>query len=159
MKRLFTVVVVGLGILAFAAVSAEEEKPWLDMENCDMCKVFYEHEGLMDNVSGEHHLVANGLLSLTTVTKEYQEAYGKAKDEMMQAIGRMQAGEQLEFCGMCASHGVLQQKGVKIEYVNSDVADISLMTSSDPEIIAMIHEHGKRTNEAMAKMKAGQEQK
>lgn len=63
------------------------------------------------------------------------------------------AGEDLPMCGMCQSFGVLHATGkVKWESWETPAGHITLMTSTDPEVIEMIHEHAQRTIEEYAKM-------
>jgi len=55
---------------------------------------------------------------------------------------------------MCENYGKLSGLGAKVEVINAKEGDVVLMTSDNPEVVKLIHEHGQRTREEMAKMES-----
>ncbi len=155
MKRQCLYLILSLAV-AFAgplcALGAEGE--WFDLENCSMCKHMSAEEGLMDHMHWETHLIANGMLSVTTVDPEYQPAFQKAMAKMEETAKKLMSGEQMYLCGFCNSYGALQMAGAKFEDVQTDAGIIGLVTSADPQVVEMIHKHGQRTIDEFAKMTA-----
>lgn len=150
--------------LALLVVTSADEKPWFDMENCAFCKNLKAEEGLMDNITKwEHHNVKNGTVSITVVNKEYLPAYKRAMDGMEKTSQRMEAGEQLPMCGMCEAYGAAMMKGAQWDEIQSGNTFVSIMYSSEPEVISEIHALTDRTNQEMEKMmemeKAGEMKK
>jgi hypothetical protein len=58
----------------------------------------------------------------------------------------------VKMCGHCQAYGKLAMAGAHLEAVYGDAAEVSLMTSDDPEVVAMIHEFAQRNIDEMAKM-------
>jgi ABC-type sugar transport system ATPase subunit len=69
---------------------------------------------------------------------------------------KMQAGElnmaEVTMCGHCQAYGKLMMMGAKSEYVQSDLADIVLLTSDNPETVKEIKAFAQRNRDEMAKM-------
>jgi hypothetical protein len=59
---------------------------------------------------------------------------------------------KVKMCGRCAAFGQLLMAGVKVETVKGEAAEVTLMTSGDPQVVAKIHEFTKRTNQEMAEL-------
>jgi hypothetical protein len=125
---------------------------WFDMEKCAMCKVLTTHEGLMENMTWEHHNLKNGIVTISTVKDSHMEAFRKANAEMNAVGEKIMKGEQLPMCGMCNALGGLMMKGIDMEYVETTHGDIWLMTSDKPEIVKEIHSWADRTKKEMALM-------
>ena len=64
---------------------------------------------------------------------------------MEETAKKMHAGEQLHLCGFCQSYGGLMMAGAKFENFKGSFARVTLMTSSDPDVVAKIHAHAERT--------------
>lgn len=151
---LLAVLVLAVGLMAYAG----EEAPWFDMENCAFCSNLMKDPQLMDHMTSEHHDIANGILTVTTVDPEFKEPYKEAMVAMEKLAGDMEAGKvkmaELKLCGSCQQYGALEMAGAKMEYIFAGPCDIFLMTSDDPEVVKKIQEYGHRNQEEMAKMEA-----
>jgi len=159
------VLTVGLAVAAFAQEAAKEagETPWFDMENCAFCKNLLKDPKLLENMIWEHHDISNGLLSITTVKPEFKKSYDEAMQAMMDLGQKLEKGEveikDLKLCGSCQHWGMLEQMGAKFEHIQGKTADITLITSDKPEVIAKIKEYGQRNREELAKMEEAKEGK
>ncbi len=142
-------------LLACLGLVAQDEKPWFDMKNCEFCSNLCKDPHLLENMTWNHYDISNGLMSITTVKPEYRESYLEAQ-KAMQALGEeMMAGKkEVKMCGMCENYGKLSGLGAKVEVINAKEGDVVLMTSDNPEVVKLIHEHGQRTREEMAKMES-----
>ena len=67
-------------VVAVAAFVVAEDKPWFDLENCSMCKGMMAQEGLMENMTWDHYLTKNGMMSVTTIADGYREKYDASHD-------------------------------------------------------------------------------
>ncbi len=151
----------GLTIMVLAAVAVAlpmpaDEEPWFDLTNCAMCKNLAAEEGLMDSMKWEVHKIDNGMLSVAVIPAEHQAAFARAGEKMEAVVGKMQQGEQLPLCGFCKSYGNLAMHGAKSEEIHTKAGHISLTTSSDAKVVAMIHAHADRTNAEYEKWLAEQ---
>jgi hypothetical protein len=153
MKAFRILAVIIPAVLFMFSASVAEEKPWFDMENCSFCKTLTEDPGLLDNMTWEHHDIANGALSLTMVNDEFKESYLKAQKKM-EKLGMEMAGGKAEvhMCGHCEAYGGFMMLGAKFEVVESGAGWIILMTSDKPEVIKKIHEFAQRNRDELAKM-------
>jgi hypothetical protein len=162
MKTLFI-----LALLAMAVPAAAGDHPghamktksgWFDMENCAFCKKLVQDPVLLDHVKWENHAVASGMLSITVVETAYAASWAKANAAMETVAKDMQSGKvdptKVKMCGHCAAYGQLMMAGAKTESVDGEGADVMLVTSNDPQVVAQIHEFVKRTNQEMAEMAA-----
>ncbi|MFH1373610.1 MAG: hypothetical protein ABII79_07440 [bacterium] len=151
---LLAVLVLAVGLIAYAG----EEAQWFDMENCAFCSNMCKNPELIDHMIWEHHNIANGMLSITTVEPEFKAPYTEAMDAMKKLGEAMEVGKvdmaELKLCGACQHYGTLEAAGAKSEYIFGEAADIFLMTSDDPELVKKIQEYGQRNNDEMAKMEA-----
>ena len=142
MKRGFCAV---LAVVVLSAISIADQsgqkKAWIDLQGCDMCKHMGDNMEMMQHVTWENHKIANGMLSASVVPKKYREQMN-AVHEKMKAVGEKAAkGGKLTTCGHCESFGKLVMAGAKTEEIKTDFGYISLVTSSDPEVVKKIHEH------------------
>jgi len=147
----------GLLVVLAVAATAGDEKPWFDMENCAFCKHIVAEKGLMEHMCFEYHDLTNGILSITTVDPEYQEAYERAQKNMEAVGAEMMKDPQAQppyMCGHCEAYGGLIMAGVMPQHVKAAVGDILVWTSDDPEMVAKLHAFADRSMEEMAKMKA-----
>jgi len=145
----------GLLLLAVAVV-AEEEGPWFDMVNCDFCKNLTEDPNLMPNMTWEHHMITNGMLTVTTVKPEAMESYKKVMAAMQATADKAQKGEEVKMCNFCKGHGELMMAGVTMDYVLTQHGDVMIMTSDKPELVEKIKKFGQRTMDEMKKMEAAE---
>lgn len=155
MKNVLTACLVAVLMLAASGMAQEtEEKPWFDMEKCGFCKHLMEDPEMLNHCTWEHHNIGNGIVTVSTVEKEYLPAYRTAMVKMQEVGKKMEQGEMVPMCGMCTAMGGLMQKGVKWEYVETQHGDIMIMTSDDPELVAELHAFSDKTNLELDKMMA-----
>ena len=156
--RWLAATIVALVMVSAVAAQAGDDGPWFDMANCAMCKNLLTEKGLLENMTWENHLIANGALSFTSVTPEYKDAYQQMGKAMEAAGAKLMAGEQLPLCNFCQSYGALMMAGAKAEMVETAGGDIGLITSTDPELVKKIHAHTQRTIDEYNKMFGGEAQ-
>jgi len=144
--------------LVASAVHATEpgEALWFDMENCAFCKNLSKDPQLMKNMSWEHHDISNGVATITVVKPEFKKSYLEAQAAMMDVGKKMQSGElkmaDVKMCGHCQNYGKLMMMGAKMEHVQGTFADVTLMTSDNPEMVKEIKAFAQRNRDEMAKM-------
>ena len=159
MKKIKNSLLFGLTALLAMSVPmafAGEATPWFDLEKCSMCKHMTAEEGLMEHMEWENLLTKDGMLSVTVVTPEYEEAFHRSMKNM-EAVGmKLMAGEKMYMCGFCESYGSLHMAGVNFENFETDAGYINLATSHDPAVIKKIHAHGQKTIDEYAKMVAAE---
>jgi hypothetical protein len=141
-------------VVAIAAFVVAQDKPWFDMEKCAMCSTMSSKPGLLENLTWEHHMISNGVMSVTVCPDEYKEALDQSMAEMQAVQEKIKAGEKVYLDGYCSTYGELMSAGAKTENVETSVGSVSLMTSSDPKVIKKIQEFGQRTIDELAKMEA-----
>ena len=141
-------------VVAVAAFVIADDKPWLDLENCDICKGMMAQEGLMDNMTWDHYLTKNGMMSVTTIADGYREKFDASMATMNKTVEKMKAGEKTNLCGFCTKHGELAKAGVNMEHFSTKAGEVSLMTSSDEKMVKEIHAFGQKTLDEYAKMMA-----
>lgn len=134
-----------LCVLVAPQFVAEDEQPWFDIHNCAICKNLSKEKGLMEHVQWEAHVIANGMLTVATVPPEYEEAFKRSHDGMLATVQKLQTGEPMHLCGFCMSYGKLAMAGARMEDIPTKAGHIGLVTSDDPDVVAMIHEHAERT--------------
>jgi hypothetical protein len=148
--RWFMVLSAMLALAAFGAV-AGDQAPWFDMENCEMCSPLLEDPELLANVTWEHHNIANGIITVTTVMDDYRASWDKVVAKMNAVGKKLEAGQPVKLCGMCMAMGELYKKGARWEQVETRYGNVALITSDKPELVAEIQAWAKRTNDEMAK--------
>ncbi len=147
----------GAALLVAAAQATEPgEAMWFDLENCAFCKHLSKDPQLMNNMKWEHHDISNGAVTITVVKPEFKKAYLEAQTAMMDVGKKMQTGElkmaDVKMCGHCQTYGKLMQMGAKMEHVQSELAEIVIMTSDNPEVVKEIKGFAQRNRDEMAKM-------
>jgi hypothetical protein len=152
MRNHYRLVLIVIGIMALASTSLFAGDGWWDMENCEMCKPFTAHEGLMENMVWEIHNISNGIIMITTVEEKYEEPYKKAGVVMQKVINKLIAGEQVGLCNSCQSMNQMFIKGAKMENITTKTSDISIMTAETPELVSEIHTWADKSNVELAKM-------
>jgi len=174
MKKLL---LIGMGVLlcvAFTSFAGDDEgheshdmamadSPWFDMPNCDFCKNLIKDENLLKNMTWEHHEIENGFVTIATVKPESKAAYMETMGAMMQLGNDMETGkvkpEDVKMCNYCKNYGMLMEAGAKFDYVTGDAANVTIVTSDNPEIIKKIKDFGNRTNMEMAKWEEAEKAK
>ncbi len=161
MKKLFPFLLAALLVVAIAVVNAEDaatpaEETWFDMPNCGFCKNLLT-DGLVDHLDWKNHVIATGMMSVTTVESGWEDKYATCMANMEEAGKKMMAGEQVPMCGFCNSYGSLHATGkVTFEEFDTKTGDVMLATATDPETIAMIQKHAQRTIDEFAKVAAAE---
>ncbi len=137
--------------LTVAAVAGLAVAGDADYANCAVCKPMMASPELMQNLQWETSEIATGMVSITTVKPDYEEAYRKVHVEMMANLKKLESGEKMELCPLCQSLNKLAQAGAKIENIDGAGAHVMAVTSEDPAVIAKIHGHVKWAQEAFSK--------
>lgn len=145
-------------MMAATFAFAQDEKtetaaaPWFDMENCEICKPMAKHMDLMQNMKWETHLIDNGFVSIAVIPEKAKATMADAKKDMKKQIARAEAGEDIQCCGYCTGLGELLAAGAKKQELETVGGDLFILTSADPEVVAKIHAHAKKTMAEHAKM-------
>jgi hypothetical protein len=156
------VLMLTVAVLTLPALAGEHpmatESGWFDLQNCEFCKNLTTDPGLLQHMTWETHKIENGMMYITTIDPHYRESYNKA-NQAMETLGTdMMSGKvnpmQVKMCGSCADFGMLMMAGAKMEMIQGEAADISLITSTNPDVVAKLHAHADRDNEEMAAMMA-----
>lgn len=140
-------------LFTFAVVFAGDA-PWFDMKKCIFCQKLSDHDGLLDHMKWEHHIISDGCMSVTVVDDDYTDEYKTAMDEMMKVGTELSQGKIADpyMCGHCQAYGALIMKGVKMESVETSVGDIMMITSDDPALQKEIKAYAEHTMKAMQEM-------
>lgn len=152
MRKMLKLALVPVLLLLGAAAVYGGGQSWFDMEHCEMCKPLAEEPGLLEHVVWEQHNISNGIVSVTTVEKDYLDAYRNAHAKMGHVVERLQKGEKVGMCGMCTALGAAMMKGAKQEVVETTYGDVMILTSDKPDVVAELQEWAKRNREEMKKM-------
>jgi len=144
-------------MLALPLSAVAGDMAWFDLENCGMCKNMSAEEGLMEAMTWENHLTADGMMSVTVVAHGHEEAFKRSMENMEKTGQKMMAGEKMELCGFCSSYGNLAMAGATIENFETAAGHVGLVTSRDPAVIKQIHAHGQKTIEEYSKMFGGED--
>ncbi len=149
-----TLVVIALPVVAGDQPSLKTDSGWFDMENCEFCKNLVEDPGLLPHMTWEGHKIANGAVTIATVDPAYRASYEKAGKAMETLGNKMMNGEinpmSVKMCGHCMMFGQLMMAGVEMEEVHGEAADVSLLTSDNPDVVKMIHQMVDRNTTEMA---------
>jgi hypothetical protein len=138
-----------LGLLLALGVTLAGEA---DFHNCAVCKPLMAEPNLMQHMKWDTHTIATGMVSITTVHPDYEEAYARAHTAMMAAVAKLEGGAPMDLCPFCQGMTRLMEAGAKIENVEGAGAHVMVVTSQDPAVIQQIHDHVKAVQEAHAKM-------
>ena len=157
MKCLLTFVLVEVD--SATSVFAQDEKTetkhtvaWFDIDNCEVCKSMSQNNEMMEHVKWEVHLIPNGSLSVMVVPEKVKEPMAEAKKQMKAVIARLEKGEQLQCCGYCQGMGKLIQSGAKLKELSTLAGDITLVTSTNADVVEQIHAHANKTIAETKKM-------
>jgi len=153
MKAKFLIVpAVLLSLVSIATAGEQAEKPWFDMKNCAMCSHLMENPELLPHMTWEHHKLDNGIISVTTVDREYVDAYRAVSAKMQATADKLKAGEALPLCGMCTAYGALFAEGAHLNRIETERGAVYLVTSDKPEVVKDIHDWADQTNDEMKQM-------
>jgi hypothetical protein len=141
-----------LVLFAASLTAVAGDDKWFDMENCEFCKQLMDPPEMLMHTSWEHHNIANGIVSVATVDKEYLDSWRAAEARMEEVGKRMEKGEQVPMCNSCMALGKIMMMGAKYESFPTAHGNVSLITSDDPKMVEEIQAWGKRTTDEMAKM-------
>jgi len=143
-----------VALAASFSVAGEGDDAWFDVHGCAMCKNFSAEPGLLEHIEWENHEISNGVMTVSVIDEEYEDAYERAVHNIGAVGQKLAAGEQLPLCGFCTSYGELMMAGVKVEEVETKLGSVTLMTSTDPQVVKMIQEHAKHTTDEYEKVQA-----
>ncbi|MBD3160757.1 MAG: hypothetical protein GF346_01320 [Candidatus Eisenbacteria bacterium] len=149
MKKLFVLSMCAAAALAVLPARAADDVPWFDMEKCGMCSALLEPEGMLQHMTWDHYPFATGMITVTTIEPDYADAYATACKKMEDTGAKLAQGEQMYLCGHCTSYGMLMMSGAKLESFETEAGEVTTMSSTDPDVIAKIHAHLEKTQEAM----------
>jgi hypothetical protein len=157
-----TILAAGLILLGAAVFVAADQAtppgdvPWFDLENCAFCKFLTKDPQLMHNMKWDTRDLTNGAAVITVVKPEFRKSYMEANKGMEALAKKMETGEvnpmEVPMCGSCQHYGKLMEMGAKFESVQSDLADLVLITSDKPEVVTEIKTYAQRNRDEMAKM-------
>lgn len=150
-KIIFVSLLVSVAALVYSFAGEAKEAAWFDMENCDMCVTISSSPHLMENMTWEHFNISNGMMSVSSVNSEFMDAYRTAEKQMDETREKMKAGEEVKMCSACSAYGELMANGAKHEEFETSHGTVSLLTSNDPELVAMILDWSNKTNAEMKK--------
>jgi hypothetical protein len=141
------------------AMAHKTPSGWFDMENCAFCKNLVQDPGLLPHTTWENFAIENGMMNIFTVAPEYAASMATCTAAMEELGAKLHSGEvnpaDVKMCGHCMAYGGLMAAGVKMETVKGKAAEVTLMTSGDPAVVAKIHTMVERDNEEMALMMSG----
>ena len=143
-------------VLLGAGAALAGEQAWIDLENCAMCKNLTTDMDLFQHMTWDTYLLANGMMEVTTYPAGYDERFKKLMATFEQCGQKMASGEQMPMCGMCSSYGQLMMSGAQMDQQQTRAGWVTVMTSQDPKVVAMIRTHGQRTIDEMAKWEAAE---
>lgn len=148
-----------IAIVAFTAASHgdQNEKPWLDLQNCSVCKCMGENMDMMQHVTWENHKISNGVLSASVIPDKYRDRMDQLHVKMKAVTDRLEKGEEMPLCGFCTTFEELRKAGAKTEEIKTDFGMIALTTSDDPEIVKRLHAHTDKTVAEFKKFLEGQQ--
>ena len=154
MKRFGVLIAVILVMSIIASIGMAEDKPWFDMKNCAFCSNM--SQDLMDHLTYEQHRLSNGVMIITTFPPEYKEEFDKAMAAMQQLGMDLHSGKidptTIKICGHCEYYGKMMDAGAKFEHVSTNVGEIDIITSDNPDIQKMIMTYADNNDKAMAEM-------
>jgi hypothetical protein len=149
MHRNLTLALLAAVGCAFSVNAAEE--PWLDLDKCMFCKAFASQPGLLDHMKTEYHDTRTGIISVTYIDKDYEDAFKKAQAGISQVVADKVAGKPIVACKHCAGIGEFSSMGLA-EPIKSEKCTIVIYSSSDPAVVARLQDFARKTNEAFAEL-------
>ena len=132
------------------------EKPWMDLEHCAFCKNMSSQPGLMEHMKCDTIKTENGMLTVAIVPENMREALNKANAAMEVTAKEMQSGKKLQTCGFCDAIGMAMAKGAVVQHLAGEFSNVSVFTSTDPEVVKLIHDMADRTIKETKAMNAHQ---
>jgi hypothetical protein len=152
-----------LGLVACSAVVLVADSPndavLAEMKKCAVCKSLAENPKFMSQMTWETHKIDNGMLCVSSVPKESVKEFEALHAKMMQSVDKVKseskAGKKVELCSFCEGMGSLEKSGAKHQVIPTATGAVSLITSSDPEVVKKIHA---QADEAIAMQKKMQSQ-
>jgi len=157
MSRLRSTTLILILVLVAATALAGDPGTWFDLENCGMCKNLLVDQELFQAMTWETHVLTNGLLEVTTYPDGYAERHDALMASMEAAGQKMMAGESMPMCNMCMSYGGMMMAGADMDHVTTESGMVTVITSQDPKVVAMIKDHADTTIKAYDMMIAGAE--
>ena len=150
--------VISTGILGVVAAQDDKDKDqgkeiaWFDMERCEVCKNFAPMKDTMHRIKWENHMLDNGMISVSVVPEDMKADMAKAQANIQSTVARLTQGEQLDMCGHCQFMGKMMQMGAKFKQLQTVGVDITLVTSSDAEVVKEIQTFAKKSQVEHEKM-------
>ena len=160
---LMAMVLIALPALAGEPTAMDHKTPsgWFDMANCYFCKNLVADPELLAHCQWETQPTADGMMTIMTVEPAWRAAMAKAGAGMEECAAKMHGGQmdmsKVTMCGFCQAYGGLMMAGVQPETIKGQVAEVTLMRSTDPKLVQKMHEIAKRNTDEMAIMMAGAE--
>lgn len=130
----------------------EKEIAWFDMDHCEICKNMASMKHSMHKIKWESHELDNGMITVAVVPDDMKEEMAKAEEGVQKTVAKLEQGEQLDMCGYCQNYGKLMGMGAKFKELKTVGVNISIVTSSDPEVVKEIHAMGKQAKIEHEKM-------
>ena len=98
----------------------------------------------------------NGMLTIAIVPENLREALNKANAAMEVTAKEMQSGKKRRTCGFCDAIGMAMAKGAAVQHLAGEFSNVSVFTSTDLEVVKLIHDMADRTIKESKAMKAHQ---
>ena len=130
----------------------DKEIAWFDMDHCEICKNMASMKNDMHKIKWDVHMLDNGMLMVSVVPKKMKEGMAKAEKGVEATVKELESGKQLDMCGFCQSYGGLMQMGASIKDLKTVGVDITIITSSDPEVVKKIQAFGEQSKVEHKKM-------
>jgi hypothetical protein len=152
MKRLVLMAAV-LMVAMWVASAIGQEKPWFDAKNCIICQQYAAQPGLMDHMRREFHGISTGMFSLTSVDKEYKEAFTAAQGGIREAISQaMSNGGQMSMCGFCSKFRDFGMAGIVPEVIHTDEGLAVFYMTKDTAKVRELQQFAIKAQEEIAKV-------
>jgi hypothetical protein len=144
-------------------VSAQDEKTdktiaWFDVDHCDICKNMASMKTDMHKIKWDVKMLDDGMLMVSVVPKKMKAEMDKAQVGVQATVKKLESGEKLDLCGFCQSYGNLMEMGADIEDVELVGVNVTIIRSTDPEVVKKIQAFGKQSktehNKMLAKIKS-----
>ena len=150
MRSIITTLVCSLVFAVMPAIGQEThsaDQPWMDFEHCDMCKNVSSQEGLREALKCEMHKIDNGMLMVAFIPAEMKDAMRHAAEGMDATVAKLEAGKKVMLCSFCQSIGKALGAGAKMQKINGEMSNITILTAEDPAVVKQIHDMADRTIE------------
>ena len=147
---------ISLGVFA-QAVAQDQDKPagkmrWFDMDHCAICANLASQKQEMHRIKWELHQLDNGTLTISVIPEDMKKGMSDVEKGIEKTVGELMSGKALDLCGYCETYGQLMGMGAKFKDLKTVGGKISIITSSDSEIVEQIHAFGERSKVEHAKM-------